>query len=137
MFGRARDMFHSKAMEDIQRLFSTTTIDSKDLAHISLLDTIRTLFLDGQSAAAQKMRVSSGMDERHFYHMKIDALGLQRDWSGLESFATSKRSPVGYIPFVSVCQQYKAPRSVLVRFIEKIGDAGKRAELLAQASRSP
>lgn len=66
------------------------------------------------------------MDERHFYHVKVAALGSQRDWTGLEAFMASKRPPIGYLPFVEICQQHGAPPSVISRFIG-IGEAASTA----------
>ena len=37
-----------------------------------------------------------------FWWIKIKALARNKDWEGLENFAKSKKSPIGYEPFV-VC----------------------------------
>jgi len=38
-----------------------------------------------------------------FWWIKIKALARNKDWEGLEAFAKSKKSPIGYEPFV-VCR---------------------------------
>ena len=35
-----------------------------------------------------------------FWRIKLKALAAVKDWDGLEAFAKSKRSPIGYEPFV-------------------------------------
>jgi len=35
-----------------------------------------------------------------FWWIKIKALARNKDWEGLEAFAKSKKSPIGYEPFV-------------------------------------
>lgn len=35
-----------------------------------------------------------------FWWIKLKALARNKDWDGLENFAKSKKSPIGYEPFV-------------------------------------
>lgn len=35
-----------------------------------------------------------------WWYVKLKALTANRDWEGLEAFAKSKKSPIGYEPFV-------------------------------------
>jgi vacuolar protein sorting-associated protein 16 len=37
---------------------------------------------------------------RRFWYIKLQALTATRDFDGLDAFAKSKRSPIGYQPFV-------------------------------------
>ncbi|KAI9595625.1 Vps16, N-terminal region-domain-containing protein [Syncephalis fuscata] len=41
--------------------------------------------------------------EKRFWWLKIKALAELRDWEGLEQFSKSKKSPIGYLPFVQLC----------------------------------
>jgi hypothetical protein len=38
--------------------------------------------------------------DSRFWWIKIKALARNKDWEGLEAFAKSKKSPIGYEPFV-------------------------------------
>jgi len=38
--------------------------------------------------------------EASFWWIKLKALAAAGDWTGLETFAKSKKSPIGYEPFV-------------------------------------
>jgi hypothetical protein len=44
-------------------------------------------------------RYGTSTDSR-FWWIKIKALARNKDWEGLEAFAKSKKSPIGYEPFV-------------------------------------
>lgn len=94
---------------------------------------MRTLILDGQMKLAQKLRADFNMSERHFYWVKASALTYKRNWNNLELFANEKRSPIGYLPFVELCQQHGAPKPDLSKYIAKLSDAGQRAALYTQA----
>ena len=73
------------------------------------------------------------MSDRHFYWVKASTLAQKHDWDNLESFALERRSPIGYLPFVELCQKYGAPKPELTKYIAKIPDAGQRAVLYTQA----
>ena len=45
-------------------------------------------------------RSIKGLTDRRFWWIKIKALARNKDWEGLEAFAKSKKSPIGYEPFV-------------------------------------
>jgi hypothetical protein len=42
-----------------------------------------------------------------FWWIKIKALARNKDWEGLEAFAKSKKSPIGYEPFVVSWSSYR------------------------------
>lgn len=42
-----------------------------------------------------------------FWWLKIEALAEAGDWHELEKFSKSKKSPIGYDPFVEVCVKYE------------------------------
>jgi len=60
-----------------------------------------------------------GADERRgggngrFWYVKLKALIEVRDWDGLESFAKSKKSPIGYEPFVELLVAAGSQRQAL------------------------
>jgi hypothetical protein len=77
--------------------------------------------------------MSFNMSECHFYWVKAAAFADKHDWNNLELFANDKRSPIGYLPFVELCQQRGAPKPELSKYIAKLSDAHQRAELYTQA----
>lgn len=46
-----------------------------------------------------------------FWWIKLKALARNKDWDGLENFSKSKKSPIGYEPFVvSLSPAVRYPR---------------------------
>ena len=64
-----------------------------------------------------------------FWHLKLRALTEAKDWEGLDAFAKSKKSPIGYEPFV----RHLAENGFGVQGAQYVArcDAAKRAELYA------
>lgn len=64
-----------------------------------------------------------------FWYLKLRALTEAKDWEGLDAFAKSKKSPIGYEPFV----RHLAEKGYGVQgalYVPRC-DAAKRAELYA------
>ncbi len=87
---------------------------------LSVNDTLRTLILNGMSKRADRIKSDFKVpDKRYatftptyhleyhlnlfalrFWYVKLHALVECRDFEGLDAFARSRRSPIGYPPFV-------------------------------------
>jgi len=143
MYGRERDIFHAKSLEETQRLMHAAEKTSTNHAAANLpternlRGVVRALILEGRSKLAGKFRADFNMSERHFYWVKASALALKHDWNALDMFAGEKRPPIGYLPFVELCQQHGAPKSELSKYISKIPDISQRVLLYTQAARNP
>lgn len=70
---------------------------------LSLHDTVRELLVLGDFKLAEKIRSDNKMSDKHFWYLRVEILGSNYQWDELEKFAKSKKSPVGYEPFVEVC----------------------------------
>ena len=134
MYGRSRDVFLAYSISDCVRLIENALVSTP---RVSLATNVRRLMSGGEggAAAAQKLRVAHGMDDRHFLYLRVHALGQQRNWSELENLA-KQRSPVGYLPFIEVAQRFNAPASVLEAFVARIPDATTRSQLFAASGLS-
>jgi len=64
-----------------------------------------------------------------FWYLKLRALTEAKDWEGLDAFAKSKKSPIGYEPFVRHLAE-KGFGAQGTQFVPRC-DAAKRAELYA------
>lgn len=64
---------------------------------------------------------------RSFWYLKLRALIALRDWDALDAFARSKKSPIGYEPWVDELIRAGAQRQA-VRFVERC-DPRNRVEL--------
>jgi len=58
-------------------------------------------------------------------------LAEQGNFTELESFSKSKKSPIGYLPFIEVCVKHNAPDEV-TKYISKVPQE-KRVPALLKA----
>ncbi|KAI0732710.1 vacuolar protein sorting-associated protein 16 [Fomitopsis betulina] len=66
----------------------------------SINETIRTCLVNGMAKRADKLKTEFSVPDKRFWYVKLHALTTTRDFDGLDAFARSKRSPIGYEPFV-------------------------------------
>ncbi|KAL7416492.1 Vps16, C-terminal region-domain-containing protein [Mrakia frigida] len=107
-FGEDKDRaFESKMMDDSYRLLSLQQALEKEaedrisLVGLSINDTIRTCIEAGLPKKAERVRGDFKVPDKRFYYIKLQALTNVQDWPSLDSFAKSRRSPIGYEPFVN------------------------------------
>ena len=70
---------------------------------MNLNETIDLLVQRALFAEAEGMRKEFKLSDRKFWWLKVRALAKARNWSELEKFSKSKKSPIGYKPFVDAC----------------------------------
>lgn len=61
--------------------------------------------------------------------MRIQSLAEQGSFNELESFSKSKKSPIGYLPFIEMCMKYNAPNEV-TKYISKVSQEKRVSALL-------
>ncbi|XP_039291085.1 vacuolar protein sorting-associated protein 16 homolog [Nilaparvata lugens] len=66
----------------------------------SLHDTLRQLLLINELKLADKMRAEYRVPERRYWWLRIECLCQLEEWEELEKFSKSKKSPIGYEPFI-------------------------------------
>ncbi|XP_076673507.1 vacuolar protein sorting 16 [Andrena cerasifolii] len=72
-----------------------------------LHDTVKILLLHNELKLAEKLRSEYRISDRRYWWLRIQCLAEQSMWSDLEKFSKSKKSPIGYEPFIDQCLQYK------------------------------
>ncbi|GJN89287.1 hypothetical protein Rhopal_002267-T1 [Rhodotorula paludigena] len=97
----------------------------------SVNETIRQCLLAGMDKKAEKVRSDFKVPDKRFWYLKLRALISLRDWDALDSFAKSKKSPIGYEPFVLELIRAGAHRQA-TRFVDRC-DARNRVELYVKA----
>lgn len=90
-------------------------------------ETIRTCLTNGLSKRADKIKSDFKVPDKRFWYVKLHALTATRDWEGLDAFAKSKRSPIGYEPFVRHLIEKGHPTQA-VPYVARC-DSPKRADL--------
>ncbi|TEB34385.1 vacuolar assembling/sorting protein VPS16 [Coprinellus micaceus] len=128
--------FEAKMMDDYSRLLSAQhQFDMENDGKISsfgtsINETIRLCLVNGMAKKAEKFKSDFKVPDKRFWYIKLKALAEIRDFEGLEAFAKSKRSPIGYEPFVKHLIE-KGYSKDAVGYVAKC-DSPKRADLYAE-----
>ncbi|XP_062991766.1 vacuolar protein sorting-associated protein 16 homolog [Elgaria multicarinata webbii] len=103
---KAKNEFAAKATEDQIKLLRVQRRlqDDFDKPYLdfSLHDTVYNLILEGNHKRAEQLYRDFKIPDKRFWWLKIKALAEQGDWEELEKFSKSKKSPIGYLPFVEM-----------------------------------
>jgi hypothetical protein len=97
---------------------------------LSINETIRTCLLNGMSRRADKIKSDFKVPDKRFWYTKLQALTSARDFEGLDAFAKSKRSPIGYQPFVHHLVEKGYPKEA-AGYVARC-DASKRVDLYVE-----
>ncbi|GAB1867828.1 Vacuolar protein sorting-associated protein 16 homolog [Camponotus japonicus] len=71
-----------------------------------LHDTVKILLLRNELKLADKLRSEYKIPDRRYWWLKIQCLAEQGLWNDLEKFSKTKKSPIGYEPFIDECLKY-------------------------------
>lgn len=61
------------------------------------------VILHGDQVKADRLKKDFTVPDKRFWWIKVKALAAANNFSELERFAKSKKSPIGYEPFVEEC----------------------------------
>ncbi|KAK2461284.1 hypothetical protein APHAL10511_006811 [Amanita phalloides] len=99
--------FEAKMMDESIRLLTFQDQLEKEAADrniaffgLSVSETIKKCLVNGMSKRADKTKADFKVPDKRFWYLKLQALTEVGDFDGLEAFSKSKRSPIGYEPFV-------------------------------------
>lgn len=143
-FGKGQDTFKAQLTEENIRLLEFQSRLQDDFAdqflNESVGDTLYKLIHKGYYKKADTLKKEFAIPDVRFWWTKIHALAASHDWKELESFSKSKKSPIGYEPFVEACHKFgnnkeqaekyigKVPLDRRVRLYVKIGNLPEAAE---------
>uniref|UniRef100_A0A4W3IMZ5 Vacuolar protein sorting-associated protein 16 homolog n=1 Tax=Callorhinchus milii TaxID=7868 RepID=A0A4W3IMZ5_CALMI len=106
---RQRHSINSVTEEQIKLLRYQSRMQKdtgKTYLDYSLHDTVYNLLLDSKLKQAEQLYKDFKIPDKRFWWLKISALAEKQDWEELEKFSKSKKSPVGYMPFVEICVKH-------------------------------
>ncbi|KAF8637938.1 hypothetical protein AX17_002559 [Amanita inopinata Kibby_2008] len=98
--------FEAKMMDESVRLLTLQEQLEKEadgkvaFFGLSVNETIRVCVMNSMSKRADKIKTDFKVPDKRFWYVKLHALTELGDFEALEAFAKSKRSPIGYEPFV-------------------------------------
>ncbi|XP_054247660.1 vacuolar protein sorting-associated protein 16 homolog isoform X2 [Indicator indicator] len=103
---KAKNEFAAKATEDQIKLLRLQRHLQEDFdkpyLDLSLHDTVSNLILDGHHKRAEQLYREFKIPDKRYWWLKINALATRGDWEEMEKFSKSKKSPIGYLPFVEI-----------------------------------
>lgn len=70
---------------------------------LSVHDTIERLLTLGDIKQAEKMKSEYKVPDKRFWWLRITVLAESFQWEELDKLSKSKKSPIGYEPFVEIC----------------------------------
>ncbi|KAG2036792.1 vacuolar assembling sorting protein VPS16 [Suillus americanus] len=98
--------FEAKMMNESVRLLALQQQYEKDsdgkvkFFGQSVSETIRTCISNDMSKKADRVKSEFKVPDKRFWYLKLHALTAMRDFGALDTFARSRRSPIGYEAFV-------------------------------------
>ena len=101
-----QDFAVSVVDEQVKLIRQQTRMKDKsefDWHGLSIADTIKALLKSGKYRVADDARKEFKVSEKRFWWIKLQVLVEKRDWTELDKFSKTKKSPIGYEPFVDVC----------------------------------
>ncbi|KAG9466791.1 hypothetical protein GDO78_016105 [Eleutherodactylus coqui] len=110
-YNKAKNDLAAKVTEDqikllrIQRSLQEKL--DKPYLDYSLHETIYNLILDGMQKKAEQLYKEFRIPDKRYWWLKISALAEKEDWEELENFSKSKKSPIGYLPYVEICMKHR------------------------------
>ncbi|KPV75550.1 uncharacterized protein RHOBADRAFT_26893 [Rhodotorula graminis WP1] len=110
---------------------SSSPATVKTFVGLSLSETLRQCLLAGMDKRADKLRAEFKVPDKRYWYLKLRALISLRSWDALDAFARSKKSPIGYEPFVLELIRAGAHRQA-VRYVDRC-EARERVELYVRA----
>ncbi|XP_053327350.1 vacuolar protein sorting-associated protein 16 homolog [Spea bombifrons] len=110
-YSKSKNELAAKATEDQIKLLRAQRVlqDKLDKPYLdySLHDTVYNLLLDGMHKRAEQLYKEFKIPEKRYWWLKISALAEKEDWEELEKISKSKKSAIGYLPFVEICMKHQ------------------------------
>lgn len=146
-FQKARDEFSTKATDEQLRLVRQQGLleeeSDRSFVETSLHDSLRNLLMLNNVKKADSIRKEFKVSEKRWWLLRISTLSELSQFSELEAFSKSKKSPVGYVPFVEACAKHggiehinkymnKVPQDQRVLAWIKAGNVRKAGDLAMQ-----
>ena len=109
-FKRGRDDFQSAVSDENYKLLKYQSgleeKFGKSFVNLSLHETLRKLLQEKELKLADKMRSEFKLSDRKYFWLKVRAFGDSKQWTELYSLVKTKKSPIGFGPFIEQCLKH-------------------------------
>ncbi|XP_046392085.1 vacuolar protein sorting-associated protein 16 homolog [Ischnura elegans] len=116
------DSLSSLCHDQLRLLGQQKNLESKfgrAFVNLSLHDTVSLLLHLRQAKLADKLRAEHKVPDRRYWWLKVMSLAELGEWLELEKFSKSKKSPIGYEPFVDACLNHDK-KSEAEKYLPKV-----------------
>lgn len=127
-YKRGKAEFHATLCDENAKLVRTQrTLEQSSpelrgkLTGTSVHHTCTQLLYAGDIRAADRIRADFRIPERRYWWLRARSLAQRRDWTELEKLSRSKKSPIGYGPFVDVCLE-EGNREEATKYLSRIAE---------------
>lgn len=107
MYRKAKNDFAAQHTEEQIRLMKyQVKLKEKHMPNymdLSVHETVKELLTNREFKLAEELKKEFRVPDRRFWWLKITTHAREGDWLELEKFSRSKKSPIGYEPFVDAC----------------------------------
>ncbi|KAL1411169.1 Vacuolar protein sorting-associated protein 16 [Vanrija albida] len=130
--------FEAKMADEAQRLlavqlqYERETDHKFDFAGLTVDAFISELLIEGLGKRADRIRADWKVPDKRWWWLKLKALAKTHNWEGIETFAKSKKSPIGYEPFVTHLLSLDPPQPLHAASYVPRCDAKARPDLYAK-----
>lgn len=136
-FLKAKDDAAAKATDDQLKLIRQQTLleeeSEQSYVETSIHDTLNNLLLSGNVKKADQIRKEFKVSDKRWWILRITTLAQLGHFQELESFSKSKKSPVGYLPFIEACAKYGAHHEI-GKYIGKVAQDQRVLALIKAGS---
>uniref|UniRef100_A0A8C7KYG4 Vacuolar protein sorting-associated protein 16 homolog n=1 Tax=Oncorhynchus kisutch TaxID=8019 RepID=A0A8C7KYG4_ONCKI len=105
-YNKAKNEFAAKATEEEMKLLRFQRRLDEEMGEallgLSLQETLHALLTSNFHKQAEQLYRDFRVPDKRYWWLKLTALAEKDDWEEMEKFAKSKKSPIGYLPFVEV-----------------------------------
>lgn len=121
-----KDLYASLCDEQLKLLRFQRQLDDKSTSihkysGKSVHETCLDLLKNNDLKTAEKFRNDFKIPDKRYWWLRIQSLAHLGDWLELEKFSRSKRSPIGYAPFVDICLE-KNNRQEALKYLPKVAE---------------
>ncbi|CAG2168046.1 unnamed protein product [Oppiella nova] len=127
-YKKARNEFNSSIIDENLRLIKyQIKLEEKfhrQYLNLSLHQTIKQLIIDKEYKLSEELKKEFKVGDRRYWWLKMTILAEMSEFLELEKFSKSKKSPIGYEPFVDICLKHRN-RYEAQKYLLRVSDDNK------------
>jgi len=123
-FKKSKEEFNLSVCEESHKLIKYQGMLEEKLGklyiNLSLHQTLDQLLREREVKLADKLKSEFKLSERKYFWLKVRAFGESGQWAELNALAKTKKSPIGFAPFLDVCLK-QGERAQAAKYLSLLG----------------